>query len=171
MMLYQEYLCECLTRKIQAENVTINDRWINAWLIEHRLTQRQLNRKWKESRPVLRDRLRIFWRNMIELRRFVQLGKGNNPDMRCFDQSPYHMNEAGSQVSGSLKMKGAQIIPLLEKHAATRERWSLEFVVDSRVSGRPAACSEEQNWNSHSIVPPTLLEGNLTASDSPHFLM
>ena len=51
--------------------------------------------------------------------------------MRNLDQSPFHMNEAGSQVVGTIAMKGAPIIPLLENHGSTRERWSLNSMTDS----------------------------------------
>ena len=48
-----------------------------------------------------------------------------------FDQSPFHFNEAGSHVTGSIAMKGAPIIPLLENHGATKTRWSFRIVTDS----------------------------------------
>ena len=112
--LYQEYIISSLHKGIQPETVTINDRWVNDWLVEHRLTQRQPNRKWKVSRPVLMERLKIFWRMIYKLRKLVQLAKGYDPKMRNFDQSPFHLNEAGSQVTGSITMKGTPIIPLLE---------------------------------------------------------
>ena len=58
--LYQEYVIECLHRGIQPETVNINDRWVNEFLVENRLTQRKPNRKWKVSRPTLKERLYIF---------------------------------------------------------------------------------------------------------------
>ena len=51
--------------------------------------------------------------------------------MRNLDQSPFHINEAGSHVTGTIAMKGAPVIPLLENHGATRERWSLNSATDS----------------------------------------
>ena len=52
--LYQEYIIRCLGQMIKPETVIINDRWVNDWLIESRLTQRQLNRTWKVSRTTLK---------------------------------------------------------------------------------------------------------------------
>ena len=68
---------------------------------------------------------------IYKIRKFVELAKGYDPDMRNLDQSPFHINEAGSHVAGSIAMKGAPIIPLLENHGDTRERWSLNSVTDS----------------------------------------
>ena len=51
--------------------------------------------------------------------------------MRNLDQSPYHMNEAGSQATNTIAMRGEPIVPLIEDHAATRERTSLNSVTDS----------------------------------------
>ena len=50
---------------------------------------------------------------------------GYDPDMRNIDQSPFHRNEAGSAARNTLALTGAPIVPLIENHAATRERWSL----------------------------------------------
>ena len=47
------------------------------------------------------------------------------------DQSPFHANEAGSKACNTLALQGAPIVPLLENHAATRERWSLNSITDS----------------------------------------
>ena len=130
-MLYEDYLVECVNRNIKPETVRINDRWVNDWLIEHRLTQRMPNRKWKVSRPTLKERPLIYWTMIHKLRKFIVLAKGYDPDMRNLDQSPFHMNEAGSHVTGTIAMKGAPVIPLLENHGHTRERWSLNSVTDS----------------------------------------
>ena len=51
--------------------------------------------------------------------------------MRNLDQSPFHINEAGSHVTGTIAMRGGPIIPRLENHGDTRERWSLNSVTDS----------------------------------------
>ena len=53
------------------------------------------------------------------------------PKIRHVDQSPFHANEAGSAACNMLSLKGAPTVPLIENHAATRERWSLNSVTDS----------------------------------------
>ena len=129
--LYHEYILCCLNLGDPPDNVNITDRWVADWLWDNRLTHRQPNRKWKVSRRVLAERLKIFWITIYKLRKLILLEKGYDPQMRNLDQSPFHMNEAGSQVVGTIAMKGAPIIPLLENHGATRERWSLSSMTDS----------------------------------------
>ena len=74
--LYEIYLLKCLELKIKnPETVIINDRWVNDWLIEHRLTQRRPNRKWKVSRPTLLERLRLYWISIWKLRTYVLFGE------------------------------------------------------------------------------------------------
>jgi len=62
---------------------------------------------------------------------WVILEHGYDPDMRNVDQAPFHKNEAGSKTYGTVVMKGSHKVPLLEGHAATRERFSLSTVTDS----------------------------------------
>ena len=119
--LYQEYLLCCLNLGENPEHVNINDRWINDWLRENRLTDRKPNRKWKVSRPVLAERLKIFWITIYKLRKLFLLARGYDPHMRNLDQSPFHMNEAGSQVVGTIAMKGAPIIPVSYTHLRAHE--------------------------------------------------
>ena len=47
------------------------------------------------------------------------------------DQSPFHMNEAGSKKAGTLSIRGCGVVPLNEVHSATRERWSANTLVRS----------------------------------------
>ena len=110
---YQYYLLACLDHGIEPETVDINGRWVNEWLRDNRLTQRQPNRKWKVSRLTLMERSRIFWIMIYKLRKRILLEKGYDPDMRNLDQSPFHMNEAGSKVTGTIAMKGAPHYPPL----------------------------------------------------------
>ncbi len=56
---------------------------------------------------------------------------GYLPRIRNIDQSPFHKNEAGSQEFGTLSLQDAPTVPLLEDHAATRERISLNSVTMS----------------------------------------
>ena len=61
----------------------------------------------------------------------VILHFGYDPKFRNVDQSPFHSNEAGSAECGTLALKGAPTVPLIENHAATRERISLNSMTDS----------------------------------------
>ena len=61
----------------------------------------------------------------------VMVHFGYDPTFKNIDQSPFHQNEAGSQCWNTLSAMGATTVPLIENHAATRERWSLNSLTDS----------------------------------------
>lgn len=130
-MLQEDYLTECLSRDVQVEPVEINARWLNALLAEYRISSRIPNRKFKVPRYVLAERLEIFWISVAKVRKLISLKWGYDPDCRNIDQSPFHANEAGSKACNTLALKGAPTVPLIENHAATRERWSLNSVTFS----------------------------------------
>ena len=77
------------------------------------------------------DRLRRFWVALFCIRYFIFLRFGYWAKMRNIDQSPFHGNEACSAATNTLALKGAPTVPLIENHAATRERWSLNSVTES----------------------------------------
>ena len=52
------------------------------------------------------------------------------------DQAPFHRNEAGSAATSTLAIMGAHTVPLVENHAATRQRCSLTTVTDSNGQTR-----------------------------------
>ena len=132
-MLYQEYLASCLLHQLKAETVTVNRRWLNEWLDENRIASLRPNRKFKVPRAVLALRLMLWWIAVAKIRKLVQLHFGYEPEAKNVDQSPFHMNEAGSQECNTLALKGAPTVPLIENHAATRERWSLNSITDSCI--------------------------------------
>jgi len=105
--------------------------WINGWLYEHRLVSRRPNRKYKVKRWILAERLMIWWINTACIRKLILLHHKYDPSFRNVDQSPFHKNEAGSIESNAVTIKGALAVPLIENHASTRERWSLNSVADS----------------------------------------
>ena len=65
------------------------------------------------------------------MRRLIEITWGYDPDIRNIDQSPFHGNAAGSAECNTLAIKGAPTVPLVENHAATRARWTLNSVTDS----------------------------------------
>ena len=130
-MLQHDYYTACLKHNTQPEHVQINGAWLRDFLIEYRLSSRKPNRKFKVSRLVLKERLRIFWIVVYKIRKLIELHFGYDPKMRNIDQSPFHGNEAGSAECNTLALKGAPTVPVVEDHAATRCRWSLNSVTDS----------------------------------------
>ena len=131
LMLQQDYYASCIRHKVQPEHVEINGTWINALLDEYRISSRRPNRKFKVPREVLKQRLKIFWLVVAVIRTVIDHHKGYDPRMRNIDQSPFHKNEAGSAECNTLALKGAPTVPLIENHADTRARWSLNSVTDS----------------------------------------
>ena len=129
--MYQQYLAICLDQKEEPETVEINSRWLRRWLIEVRLSCRQPNRKYKVPRWVLAERLCIFWINTHKWRYWVYLKFGYDPHFRNVDQTPLHKNESGSKAYKTISSKNSYSVPLLENHAATRERMSVSTVTDS----------------------------------------
>lgn len=132
-MLQQEYCAQCLLIGIAPEKVDVTGRWLNELLDEYRVSDRKPNRKFKVPRSVLKERLEIWWVVVARLRILVFLHFGYEPVAKNIDQSPFHGNEAGSQACNTLALKGAPTVPLLENHAATRERWSLNSITDSSL--------------------------------------
>ena len=130
-MLQQDYFAPCLKNNVEPERVQIDRKWLSSFLNEYRLVSRKPNRKFKVPRVVLAERLKIFWLVTAKLRKLVQLTFGYEPNMRNVDQSPFHGNEAGSAACNTIALKGAPTVPLIENHAATRSRWSLNSVTDS----------------------------------------
>ena len=140
LSLQQDYFALCLTNGVEPERVLVNAKWINSVLDEYRFSDRKPNRKFKVPRGVLAERLKIFWITTAKLRKLVILTFGYDPVCRNIDQSPFHGNEAGSAECGTLALKGAPTVPLIENHAATRARLSLNSVTDSSEKGFPENC-------------------------------
>ena len=122
--LREEYMKNALEfgQKVQVPQIT--PRWLRSWRIEHGVSLRNPNRRWKVSRAVLEERVRITWLNIIRVRRLCALAHGYDPVMEGWDQKPFHFNEAGSQVKKTLVFKGVGEVPLKELSSAVRARWS-----------------------------------------------
>ena len=74
------------------------------------------------------ERCRLFWLSCAQIRTLVICHWGYDPNFMNVDQSPFHMNEVGSCGGDTIVMMGAPTVPLVENHAATRARWSLNSV-------------------------------------------
>ena len=92
--------------------------------------------RFKCSKPVLIERLRAMWLNVIRVRRllfhFTGVDAGNR--MYGIDEKPIHRNGGGgSKMTRTLEIAGAPSVRLNENHAATRERASIMTSVTSDV--------------------------------------
>ncbi len=92
------------------------------------------NRKYKVPKEVLAERLAIGWCNVARIRALCLATRGYDPEIENWDQSPFHNNESGSANVGTLAVAGS-IVPLVEGHADTRERWTANLVTFSNKSG------------------------------------
>ena len=91
---------------------------------EYRVSLQRPNGKYKVPKAVLEERWEVFWLSLARLRMYILLMKGTDPQMENADQTPYHMNDAGSQCVTTLAVKGSPTVPVKGGHAATRSRWS-----------------------------------------------
>ena len=124
--LVEEYVTACLQQGIQAKAPVISYEWLRLWRLEYGVSFRKPNRKWKVAGAVLAERLRITWENVYRVRQLAIRVLGYDLDQDNLDQSPFHMNEAGSKAEKSMSIRGCGIVPLKEGHAQTRERWTLQ---------------------------------------------
>ena len=89
------------------------------------MSMRKPNRKYKVPKAVMAERLEIGWLNVARIRALCLAEFGYDPEIENWDQSPFHHNESGSQNMPTLAVAGnGAIVPLIEGHSATRERWT-----------------------------------------------
>ena len=93
---------------------------------------RKPNRKYKVPKRVMAERLEIGWLNVARVRALCLAVHGYDPEIENWDQSPFHHNESGSQNMTTLAVAGkGAIVPLVEGHSATRERWTANLTTFS----------------------------------------
>ena len=131
--LVEDYVLEYARREGQANAPVISHSWLRSWRLSYGISFRKPNRKWKVARHVLAERLRITWENTCRVRALALEVLGYDLDLDNLDQSPFHMNEAGSQAQKSLCIRGGGVVPLKEGHAQTRERWTLQTTTTSNA--------------------------------------
>ena len=127
----EEYVTACLRQGVQAFAPVINYSWLREWRLAFGVSFRKPNRKWKVAGPILAERLRIAWENIYRVRQLAIKVLGYDLDLDNLDQSPFHMNEAGSKAEKSMDIRGGGVVPLKEGHAQTRERWTLQTTTTS----------------------------------------
>ena len=133
----ENYALACFQRGEPANLPVIDKGWLHTWKHEFQVSFRQPNRKWSVPRAVLKERLRITWLNVIRVRTLFLATAGHDLPLWNFDQSPFHMNEAGSKAKRSLCVRGEAKLVIKEGHSASRERWSANTMTTSEVSQFP----------------------------------
>ena len=97
MELLADYAAECIKEGQPVEiPQVITASMVRSWEDEYNLSLRRPNRRYKVPRPVLAERLEIWWTNLLRVRQLILCEFGYDPEMQNFDQSPFHRNEAGS---------------------------------------------------------------------------
>ena len=74
-----------------------------------------------------------MWCNVMRVRELARRTLGYDLAVDNVDQSPFHMNEAGTKNVGSACLRGCGAVPLNEIHSATRARWTVNTIVRSDV--------------------------------------
>ena len=83
-------------------------------------------------KATMAQRLEIGWLNVARVRALRLAVHGYDPEIENWDQSPFHHNESGSQNMTTLAVAGnGAIVPLVEGHSATRERWTANLTTFS----------------------------------------
>ena len=120
----EEYCKVALRDNVKVDVPRITSEWLQGWRCEYGVSLRTPNKRWKVSRPVLLERLRICWLNVYRVRRLAELCFGISLIIEGFDQKPFHFNESGSNNRKSLHWTGVESVPLKECSSAVRARWS-----------------------------------------------
>ena len=95
--------------------------WLLRWKRDYGIVFRRPNMRFKCSRPVLIERLRAMWLNVIRVRCLFWHFTGADIGSRMYgiDEKPVHLNEGGSKMVRTLELAGAPDVWLKENHAAT----------------------------------------------------
>ena len=93
----------------------INSSWIRWWRIDYRVSLRVPNSRFKVSRAVFEERMKIMWTNLLRVRALCIEVHGYDPIIEGFDQKPLHFNESGSKHRKTLAWKGAPEVPRSRK--------------------------------------------------------
>ena len=125
-----DYCTRCVRHGRRPKLPQLDSRWWREWRKEYGLSLRSPNRKFKCPRKLVEERLERGWLNVFRVRAACDLLNGYEMEMENWDQSPFHHNETGSANVKTLAIKG-KIVPLVEGHSATRERWTANFMTFS----------------------------------------
>ena len=102
---------------------TIDGAWSSRVRKRHCISLRRINVRWKVSKYIMDERMRISWSNLVKVRALILAEFGYDPVIYSFDQKPFHMNEAGCKESKTLSFKNVETV-CRENHTDTRSRWT-----------------------------------------------
>ena len=140
----------------RADAPVINYEWLRNWRLDYGVSLKKPNRKWKVPKAILQERLETTWLNIFRVRALAIETLGYDLDLWDFDQSPFYMNEAGSKQEGTLSIRGGGVVALREGHSATRERWTMQTLVQSEMAPESPNCLHNDAGNVREILCPHL---------------
>jgi hypothetical protein len=129
----EDFAYSSLLNGIVVRSFVPDSHWFGRWEEDFGLSMRRANRKYQVPRPVLKERLEIFWVNLFRIRLLMLLVFGYDPLIQNFDQSPFHHNETGSQDKATLGVRGDKV-PIIEGNADVRTRWTANLTTCSRAA-------------------------------------
>ena len=66
--LFQGHACTALLNGTKVQTAIPDAHWFRRWESDYGLSMRKANRKYQVPRPVLKERLEIFWVNLLRIR-------------------------------------------------------------------------------------------------------
>ena len=114
-------------------------KWLSRWRHVWGVSFRKPTKRFKVRRSILKQRLLIYWSNLLALRWFMKLLWNKEPLHEQYDQKGVHYNEAGSKQMPTYELPGRRDPPIRENHAQTRERvsWMTCTWSNLAAAGRP----------------------------------
>ena len=119
------YVREMMLRDHVPKCVRPSHMWISRWAKAYGLKWKRPNRKYKVPKQVQMIRCEIGWLNVVRIRTLAVETLGYDLSMENWDQTPFHHNEGGSKNVPTLAAIGQCIVPVIEGHSDTKERWTL----------------------------------------------
>jgi hypothetical protein len=138
--LFHDHSYACLLNGAPVVSVRSDSWWFKRWEEDYGLSMRVANRKYAVPRPVVKERMEIFWVVVLRLRLFISLVFGYDPLILNFDQSPFHHNETGSQNKPTLAVRGSTV-PVVEGNSDIKSRWTANLTTQSKFT-EVAGCSK-----------------------------
>jgi hypothetical protein len=132
--LIQDYAYSCLLNGVPGASINLDSWWFKRWEEEYGLSMRAANRKYAVPRPVVKERMEIFWVVLFRVRLLIVLSFGYEALIQNFDQSPFHHNETGSQNKATLAVRGS-IVPVVEGNSDVKSRWTANLTTQSLYTG------------------------------------
>ena len=100
----------------------INADWLVRWKKDKGIVFRKPNLRYKVSRPVLLERVKATWCNLLRVRYFASKLIGSDLADRCYgvDEKPVHFNESGSKAARTQAVFVCSALPLAHFKQASR---------------------------------------------------